>query len=240
MAKYGIDAPGVIRNLLLLAGVGVLLAALAPHLPMGATDVQRVGSIAASFAVMLGLQGLAMLWTSLGGKRIAARQLVDRAGLNGSEQVLDIGCGRGLLLIEAARRLKSGRAVGLDLWNMADLSGNNRGATEANIVAEGVAERISLLDGDMCRMPFADGSFDRVISSLALHNVYTPAQRALALAEIIRVLRPGGQILLQDFRHTSEYQRALQSAGLLGVRRTLVNPLLMFPPTWRVEARKAG
>ena len=240
MANYGIDAPGVIRNLLLLALAGALLAFAAPHLPLDPPSVRRVASIGATFAVVFGLQSIGMLWTSLGGKRIAARQLVDHARLQGAEQVLDVGCGRGLLLVEAARRLKSGTAVGLDLWNVADLSGNNRAATEANIAAEGVADRVTLSDGDMCSMPFTDASFDCVVSSLAVHNVYDPAQRAIALAEIVRVLRPGGRVLVQDFRHAREYQRAFVTAGLLEVTCSLVNPLLMFPPTWRVQGRKPG
>ncbi|HZU53296.1 MAG TPA: hypothetical protein VFF77_05345, partial [Holophagaceae bacterium] len=62
--------------------------------------------------------------------------------------------------------------------------------------------------------------------------------RALALAEIARVLKPGGRAVIQDFRHTGDYVKALEAAGLQAERR-LVNPLLMFPPTWRVTARKA-
>jgi ubiquinone/menaquinone biosynthesis C-methylase UbiE len=128
--------------------------------------------------------------------------------------------------------------VGLDLWNAADLSGNARAATEANARALGLLERVELVDGDMCAMPFADGEFDAVVSSLAVHNVYDAPGRARALAEIARVLKPGGQVLLQDFRHTADYAAALRSAGLVEVQRRLVNPLLMFPPTWRVSARR--
>lgn len=66
----------------------------------------------------------------------------------------------------------------------------------------------------------------------AVHDVYDPAQRAIALAEFVRVLRPGGRVLVQDFRHAREYQRAFAAAGLIELSRKLVNPLLMFPPTW--------
>jgi ubiquinone/menaquinone biosynthesis C-methylase UbiE len=152
--------------------------------------------------------------------------------------VLDVGCGRGLLLLEAARRLPRGRAVGLDLWNAQDLSGNARAATEANARALGLSERVELADGDMCAMPFGDAGFDAVVSSLAIHNVYDAPGRAKALAEIARVLRPGGRVLLQDFRHTADYAAILRDAGFTDVRRRLVNPLLMFPPTWRVLATK--
>src|SRR5207342_2371148 len=138
----------------------------------------------------------------------------------------------------AAQRLPRGRAVGLDLWNTADLSGNARAATEANARALEVLDRVELVDGDMCAMPFADGDFDAVLSSLAIHNVYDAPGRAKALAEIARVTKPGGRVLLQDFRHTGDYAAALRAAGFDEVQRKLVNPLLMFPPTWRVSARK--
>ncbi|HET8900300.1 MAG TPA: class I SAM-dependent methyltransferase [Holophagaceae bacterium] len=232
-ADYGIDAPGVIRNL----AIGALAAALAAILGFRFHQARFATSmiwISAFFALEVAL----MLWTSLKGKRIAARQLVDRAELDPDARVLDVGCGRGLLLIEAAKRLKDGRAVGLDIWNAEDLSGNSPVATEANAKVEGVADRVELVDGNAMKMPFGDGSFDAVLSSLCLHNLYKREERTIALAEIARVLKPGGRALIQDFRHTAEYVKALEAAGLQAERR-LVNPLLMFPPTWRVVAKKA-
>jgi len=234
-ANFGIDAPGVIRNFLLLALAAVALAWTAARWLPDARGLPRMGL---SFAAVFMLQALAMLWTSLVGKRVAARQLLEQAQLRGDERVLDVGCGRGLLLLGAAQRLPRGRALGIDLWNLSDLSGNARAATEANARALAVADRVELVDGDMRAMPFADGEFDAVVSSLAVHNVYEGEGRELALREIARVLKPGGRVLLQDFRHTADYARVLRAAGFEGVERRLVNPLLMFPPTWRVSARK--
>jgi ubiquinone/menaquinone biosynthesis C-methylase UbiE len=221
----------------LLALAALLLAWLAARFAPAVRGLPRMGL---SFAVVFGLQALLMLWTSLVGKRVAAGQLLEQARLRGDERVLDVGCGRGLLLLGAAQRLPRGRAVGLDLWNAADLSGNARAATEANARALDVLERVELVDGDMCTMPFADEEFDAVVSSLAVHNVYDAAGRDRALAEIARVLRPGGRVLLQDFRHTADYAASLRAAGFEDVHRRLVNPLLMFPPTWRVSGRKAA
>jgi ubiquinone/menaquinone biosynthesis C-methylase UbiE len=234
-ANFGIDAPGVIRNFLLLALAALLLAWAAARWLPGARGLPRMGL---SFAVVFCAQALLMLWTSLVGKRIAARQLLAQAQLQGGERVLDVGCGRGLLLLGAAQRLPRGRAVGIDLWQLTDLSGNARAATEANARALQVSDRVELVDGDMRALPFADGEFDAVLSSLAVHNVYDREGRELALREIARVTRPGGRVLLQDFRHTADYARALRAAGFEQVERRLVNPLLMFPPTWRVGARK--
>lgn len=232
-ADYGIDAPGVIRNLAfgsVGAGVAALLGFRFLHQPQFAIAMIWVASF-------LGLEVIGMLWTSLKGKRLAARKLMDLAGLDGSEQVLDVGCGRGLLLIEAAKRLKEGRATGLDIWNAEDLSDNGPDATTANLKAEGVADRTELVDGNAMAMPFPDASFEVVVSSLCLHNLYKAEERTKALSEIARVLKPGGRVLIQDFRHTGIYKATLEGLGFEATR-SLVNPLLMFPPTWRVVAKK--
>lgn len=71
-----------------------------------------------------------------------------------------------------------------------------------------------------------------------LHEDARGNARAATLAGIARVTRPGGRVLLQDFRHTREYADALRTAEITEVRRALVNPMLMFPPTWRVRAIK--
>ena len=235
--NFGIDAPGVIRNLVLIALAGLALWLAGPHFP----PLRRIAGIGLGFAFACTGQALLMLWTSLQGKRFAAAKLLDRADLRGGERVLDVGCGRGLLLIEAARRLSAGgQATGLDIWNAEDLSGNARAATMANVEACGVSDRVALVDGDMRKMPFANAEFDLVVSSMAIHNVYSADERAQALREIARVLKPGGRALLQDFRHTKDYARQLQELGLTGVRRRLVNPLLMFPFTWCVEATSQG
>lgn len=108
-----------------------------------------------------------------------------------------MGCGRGAVLIAAAKRLPQGRAVGVDLWTR-DQSGNRPEATIANAVAAGVAERVEVKTADMTALPFPDSSFDVVTSALAIHNIPTPHRRNQALDEAMRVLRPGGQLLVAD------------------------------------------
>ena len=73
----------------------------------------------------------------------------------GAENVLDVGTGRGLLAIGAAGKLTTGRVVGIDIWNAADLTGNTADAFLANAEAEGVAERIEVRTADAagCRFP---------------------------------------------------------------------------------------
>jgi ubiquinone/menaquinone biosynthesis C-methylase UbiE len=148
--------------------------------------------------VLLASTGI-YLHTTLHGKLRIWRQELDQADLKGDEQLLDLGCGRGAVLIEAARRLPTGHAVGVDLWSGKDQSGNRPEATLANAAAAGVADRVGVRTADMTALPFADGSFDVVTSALAIHNIPSPEGRYRAVDEAMRVLRPGGQLLVADF-----------------------------------------
>jgi ubiquinone/menaquinone biosynthesis C-methylase UbiE len=118
----------------------------------------------------------------------------------------------------AAQRLTTGRAVGVDLWRGFDQSGNSADATRRNAVAEGVAERIELHTGDMSALPFEDNSFDLIVSSLAIHNIPGSA-RAKAIDEAVRVLRPGGRLMIVDVRGTRRHQGQLIRLGMLDVSR---------------------
>ena len=104
-----------------------------------------------------------------------------------------MGCGRGLLLIEAAKYLTSGIAIGVDLWQSRDQSGNTAEATLANARAENVAEQVEVKTGDMRALPIENESVDVVVSSLAIHNIQSGEDRARVIGEISRVLRPEGQ-----------------------------------------------
>jgi SAM-dependent methyltransferase len=149
-------------------------------------------------AVLLAFTG-GYLHTTLRGKLLVWERELDRAGLKGNEQLIDLGCGRGAVLIEAARRLPEGRAVGVDLWSGKDKSGNRPEVTLANAAAAGVADRVDVHTCDMTALPFADGSFDVVTSALAIHNIPSAEGRYRAVDEAMRVLRPGGQLPVADF-----------------------------------------
>jgi ubiquinone/menaquinone biosynthesis C-methylase UbiE len=178
-----------------------------------------------------------MLHSSRRGKLIERDRLLDGLGLRGDELVLDVGCGRGLLLIGAAKRVPAGRAVGVDVWSQADQSDNRPAATIANAEAEGVADRVEVVDGDMRALPFADASFDAVVSSLAIHNVPDAAGRERACFEMARVLRSGGRVAILDLRATGEYAIALEDAGLVDVARS-GRSFRMYPPVRVVTARR--
>ena len=74
------------------------------------------------------------------GRKFRARDaLLNAVSWRGDEQVLDVGCGHGLLLIGAAKRLSSGRATGIDIWQDVDQANNSAAATRRNAELESVS-----------------------------------------------------------------------------------------------------
>jgi arsenite methyltransferase len=219
-ADYGIDAPGVVRNLLVAGVLGILAWWWQLRLPVPGTDIQLDFTGMGSW-LGIGCTGMAvwMLWDSRIGKRRKRERQLDRIAWTGAEQVLDVGCGRGLMLVGAARRLTSGTATGIDVWQGEDLSGNEAGAALQNAGLEGVADRVRVQTADMRHMPFAPESFDVIVSRAAIHNLYRGQDRAQAIGEIVRVLKPGGHVLIDDIRHIGEYADLFARAGCADVRR---------------------
>lgn len=103
--------------------------------------------------------------------------------------VLDVGTGPGVLLVEIGRLRPDLRLTGVDL------SADMVAAAERNLA--GLDGRAVVRVGDVADLPFPDGSFDLIVSSLSLHHWDDP--RA-AGRELARVLRPGGGVYLYDFR----------------------------------------
>ena len=207
---YGLDAPKVVRNLLVLGGLGVgLRLSGALHLWPAVLRTPPVFGVSLVFPLSrMGLwagmgftaMGLWMVWSSRVGKVRGRDRLLDRIPWTGEERVLDVGCGRGLMLVGAARRLTTGKAVGVDIWQAEVLSGNRPEATLENARCEGVADRVEVRTADMRELPFPDASFGVVVSSAAIHNLYEAADREKAIREVARVLAPGGRALIDDIR----------------------------------------
>lgn len=116
-----------------------------------------------------------------------AERLVTLADCAGHQKILDVGTGTGIVALQAARTLKSGAVLGLDL------SPRMLAQARANAVAAGLADRVDFQQGDAEAMQLPDGAFDAVISLFALMHFPNPER---ALAEIYRVLRRGGKMVL--------------------------------------------
>ena len=122
-ANYGIDAPTVLRNLSIGSAAGVIGGLLLLHY------VGQIGRPFLSMGLGAGLGALLLLWSSLVGKFRARDRLLNAVPWRGDEQVLDVGCGHGLMLIGAAKRLSSGHATGIDIWQDVDQANNSAAAT---------------------------------------------------------------------------------------------------------------
>jgi len=228
---YGIDAPLVP----LLMALGVLLCvgmAVFGHFQGWWTSTVILALVLALF-----------LHASMRGKFVVWRRILGGQTWRGDEQVLDLGCGRGAVLTMVATCVPRGRVTGIDIWSSQDQSGNGPQVAAANAAAEGVAERVELQTADMRELPFADASFDVVVSSMAIHNIGSAGGRDTAIDQAWRVLRPGGRLLIVDIQHARRYQARLRTLGAEAGRRGLGWRLWWggpWMPTQLVTARKAG
>lgn len=247
IAWYGLDAPYVILGLLLGAVSTTAIYILSFYSPLVFKlfftyniftfffDLSPHAQYVFCMIAML-IPAMLMILSSLWGKKRQRDILLNQYPWKGDETVLDVGCGRGLLVIGAAKRLTTGKAYGIDIWSGKDLSGNAKAATRRNCELEAVSEKITLLDADARKMPFEDEMFDVIVSSMVVHNI-DKAGRKKAIDEMIRVCKKGGVILIQDFQCTKEYVQLLQEAGL---KKVSISGLYwnIFPPVKIVNAHK--
>src|SRR5713226_6567855 len=135
----------------------------------------------------------------LGGSEQALRQTTaDLAQLQPGETVLDVGCGTGTLALVAKERIgAAGSVSGID--PSAQL------LTRARRKAARRGLEINFQLGVIEQLPFPDQSFDAVLSTLMMHHLPIPLKRQ-GLAEIARVLKPGGRLVIADFTRKQERQ----------------------------------
>lgn len=119
--------------------------------------------------------------------RAVAGDIARSAPEHGS--LLDVGTGPGVLLMELASRRPHLQLVGIDL------SPDMVAAAERNLQVYG--DRATARVADVCELPFPDESFDLIVSSMSAHHWDHPEA---AVAELARVLRPGGRVYIYDFR----------------------------------------
>jgi SAM-dependent methyltransferase len=208
--NYGIDSPGIVAVLFVLGCVLLLVASLVHSAWRG---------VAYGLAGYFLLGAGAMLFYSKVGKLALRERLLDKIPWRGDERVLDLGCGRGLLAVGAARRVSSGTVTGIDVWNRHAVSDNRAGSVLENAAIEGVKDRVAVKEGDARKLPFADGTFDVVVSNFVVHELKSRADRQQMMCEVARVLKHGGRVALVDFIFTDECVEDLRKFGVEAERK---------------------
>ena len=135
------------------------------------------------------------------------RMTVELAGIKQGERVLDVGCGTGTLTIAARRQAgPTGEVHGIDP------SAEMIGVASEKAAKAGVDARFQT--AVMEKLPFPDGHFDLVLSSLMLHHLPADVKRA-GFAEVRRVLKPGGRFLAIDLAESGGFfEHVIQLLGL--------------------------
>jgi len=134
-------------------------------------------------------------------------RVIELAQLAPGTRVLDLGCGTGTLVLMARRRCPEATVIGLD-GDPTILGIARRKAERAGIL-------VQLDEGLAYALPYADGSFDAVVSTLTFHHL-TPDQQERALAEVQRTLRPGGRLVIADL--TRPHNRLMRLVQRLHVQ----------------------
>ncbi len=154
------------------------------------------------------------------------RKVTETLGVRPGEHVLDAGCGPGNTAVYLAAELGA-RVTGVTLSEV-EVAAARRRAEE-----RGLSERVRIDYGDYAELPFPDGAFDAV---LALESLQNAADVGAVLAELFRVLRPGGRLTLSDF----SLESAEDPERLATFMATLKLPTLPTLPGWLEHVRRAG
>lgn len=238
-AGYGIDEHRTIIELFVAGGlavaVGFVISAYTRVTNPQAAELGLIVGPSVGFLILV--VASALYWSSRLGKQREMRKLVGNIPWGGEEVVLDLGCGRGLGMVDAAKRLQAGFAVGVDTWPKSRLSGNDPKSIWANAAAEDVGEKVAPVKGASMQLPFASGSVDVVLSGVSMHRQASRKNREALFLEVNRVLKDGGRIGILDAGNGIEYAALLRKIGLFDVEMHRLR-FSGFPPFHVVVGRK--
>lgn len=125
-------------------------------------------------------------------RRKALKQIVEPGKV---QRILDAACGTGDFSIAIARKAESGSSVA-----GVDLSEKMLEVMQDKLCREGLQDRVRIRQGNCERLPFESGCFDRVTIAFGIRNV---ENRETALKEFLRVLKPGGKLVILELSEPS-------------------------------------
>jgi ubiquinone/menaquinone biosynthesis C-methylase UbiE len=238
--QFGIDHQNTIRNILIGGSTFLATTALLHFKPVAVEDLLKTDDavhalkiFTGTFGVFLTVEGTLMYVSSKYWKIKQASKLVNSLKLKGDEKVLDVGCGSGLFVTEFAKQVPNGAVYGIDRWNYRV----HEGIALENCKVTGVDNRTHIKTGDVTEsLPFGDNFFDYVFANSTMHNL-SRKSRSTTFLEMLRVLKPGGTMIIQDVKYGEEYENELKKNEQLEVYLTPFE-FSLFPPVQIVTVKK--
>lgn len=196
--RYGFVAWKYFAGMALVGcvGLGLILAGiLLPMVPLVRWTLLFAGAPVAFVGLYVGIAYIVLYQKVFKVKQRGDNwfRVAEVLQLKGNENVLDVGCGTGRVSISLAKKLRSGKVTGIDIFG--GVSGKSPETASRNAKAEGVDDRVNFRYGNALRIPFEDGTFDLVTMGSVLHELHNEKDKETALHEVYRVLKPGGKFV---------------------------------------------
>jgi len=150
--------------------------------------------------------------------------LMEETKITDGMRILDVGCGTATLALMIKEAFPGVDVVGIDP--------DERILRKARDKVDGAGMAIALDQGSAVKLPYADASFDRAISSLVFHHLTTD-QKLAAAKEILRVLRPAGRFILADFGRPHTLLMRVISAATYHLEEAADNIVGRLPEIFR-------